>query len=136
MKSREKNAAKRIRLTMIFLLVVCLATAISVVVRKSGYSFLGLQNLMILPMLIVLGLFGWLSVRRCNSSLAQNIWLGFILSFGSHWSLPLFHKGREILQLIMANSAIFAFVTFLGGCFAVLFRKVIEAKKRNNGNQK
>ena len=136
MKSREKNAAKRIRLTMIFFLVVCLATAISVIVRKSGYSFAGLQNLMMLLMLIVLGLFGWLLVRRFHSSLAQNILLGAILSLGSHWSLPFFHKGREILQLIMANSAIFALVTFLGGCFAVLFHKVVEAKKRNNDNKK
>lgn len=136
MKSREKNTAKRIRLTMIFFLVVCLATAINVIVRKSGYSFPGLQNLMISMLIIVLGLFGWLSVRRCNSSLTQNILLGLIISFGSHWSLLLFHKGREILQLIIVNSAIFAFVAFLGGCFAVLFHKVIEAKKRNKNNKK
>ncbi len=136
MKSREKNTTKRIRLTMIFFLVVCLTAVINVIVRKSGYSFQGLQNLMILMLIIVLGLFGWLSVRKCNSSLAQNILLGVILSFGSHWSLPLFHKGREILQLIIVNSAIFAFVAFLGGCFAVLFHKVIEAKKRNNDNKK
>jgi len=129
MKSRKEDAAKRIRLTMIFFLLVCLATALSVMARKSGYSFAGLQNLMMLLMLIVLGLFGWLLVRRCHSSLALNILLGFILSFGSHWSLPFFHKGREILRLIMVNSAIFAFVTFLGGCFAVLFHKVLEAKK-------
>jgi hypothetical protein len=136
MKSRKKNTAKRIRLTMIFFLVVCLATTISAIARKSGYSFPGLQNLMILMMLIVLGWFGWLSVRSCDSSLAQNILLGVMLSFGSNWSLPLFHKGREILQLMIANSAIFAFVAFLGGCFAVLFHKVIEAKKRNNDYKK
>jgi len=129
MRSREDNAAKRIRMTLIYFLVVCLATALSVIVRKLGYSFANLQNLMMLPMLIVLGLFGWLLVRRYHSSLALNILLGFVLSFGSHWSLPFFHKGREILQLILANSAIFAFVTFLGGCFAILFRQVVEAKK-------
>ena len=136
MKAREKNITPRIRLTMIFFLGICLATAISVIIRKSGYSFPALQNLMILMMLIVLGLFGWLSVRRCSSSLSQNILLGVILSFGSHWSLLFFHKGREILQLIIANSAIFAFVTFMGGCFAVLFHKVIEGRKRNNDNRK
>jgi len=133
MKSRNKDATKRIRLTMIFFLVVCLATAISVIVRKSGYSFAGLQNLMMLLMIIVLGLFGWLLAERCHSNLAQTIWLGFVLSLGSHWSLPFFHKGMEILQLLIANSAIFAFTTFLGGCFAVLFHKVYESNKTKSG---
>jgi len=136
MKSRNKDATKRIRLTKIFFLVVCLATAISVIVRKSGYSVAGSQNLMMLLMIMALGLFGWLLAERCHSNLAQNIWLGFVLSIGSHWSLAFFHKWREALPLLIANSAIFAFVTFLGGSFAVLFHKVIKAKKRNEGNQK
>ena len=80
-------------------------------------------------MFLVLGLFGWLSVRRYHSSLAQSILMGFVLSFGSHWSLPFFHKEREILQLIIINSAIFVFLVFLGGLFAVVFHKVMEAKK-------
>jgi len=129
MKSGEKQTAKRIRLTMIFFLVVCCATAISVIVRKSGYSVQGLQSLMMGMMFLVLGLFGWLSVRRYLSSLAQCILMGFVLSFGSHWSLPFFHKEREILQLIIINSAIFVFLVFLGGLFAVVFHKVMEAKK-------
>jgi hypothetical protein len=129
MISGEKHTAKRIRLTMIFFLVVCFATAISVIVRKSGYSLLGLQNLLMGALFLVVGLFGWLSVRRCHSSLAQSILMGFVLSFGSHWSLPFFHKGGEILQLFIVNSAIFVFVTFLGGCFAVLFHKFIEVKR-------
>ncbi|OGU61362.1 MAG: hypothetical protein A2V66_15850 [Ignavibacteria bacterium RBG_13_36_8] len=130
MDSTEKNKAQRIRLTLIFFLLICLATAISVIMRKSGYSFPGWQNLMILILLIALGLFGWLSVRRCNSSLIQNVLFGLILSFGSHWSLLFFHKGWEILQLLVINSAIFAFVSFLGGCLAVVFNKSLGAKKR------
>jgi hypothetical protein len=125
--------AKRLRLTMIFFLVVCSATAINVIVRKSGYSVQGLQSLMMGTMLLVLGFFGWLSVRRYHSSLAQSILMGFVLSFGSHWSLPFFHKGREILQLIIINSAIFVLLVFLGGLFAVVFQKVGagSAKKPN-----
>lgn len=129
MPSAEKNKAKRTRLTLIFFLLIFLATATSVIIRKSGHSFPGWQNWMIPILLIVLGLFGWLSVRRCHSSLTQNILLGLVLSFGSHWSLLFFHKGWEIPQLLVINSAIFAIISLLGGCFAVAWNKVIEAKK-------
>lgn len=130
MKSGEKNTNKRLKLTIIFFFAVCIATAASVILRKSGYSFPGLQSLMTLIFLVVIGLFGWLSVRRRYASLAQNILLGVILSFGSHWSLLLFHKGWEIPQLMVVNSAIFAFVAFLGGCLAVLFHKVFQKKMK------
>lgn len=132
----KKSSVKQMRLTLIFFLMVSLATAISVIARKSGNSLAGLQNLLTFVMLLLVGWFGWLLVRRCSSGLARNILLGLILSIGSHWSLPLFHKGGEILQLLIINSAIFALATFLGGLFAVLFYKNNEAKNRNNDHKK
>jgi len=62
MKSGEKQTAKRIRLTMVFFLVVCSVTAISVIARKSGYSVQGLQSLMMGMMLKV----GAGSVKKPN----------------------------------------------------------------------
>jgi hypothetical protein len=134
MKLKEMHAGKHVKFLIIFFFVVCLSSVLSVILRKSGYSLPELQNLMVLILLMVLGLFGWLSVKRYKYSLIKTILLGMILSSGSHWTLPLFHEGWEILLLIIVNSAIFSFVAFLGGCFAVLFHKVIEAKKRNNDN--
>lgn len=132
MKLKENQTANHIRFIMIFFFIICLGSFVSVIVRKSGHSLPGLQNSMVLITLIILGLFGWLSVKRYNLSLARTVLLGIILSLGSHWTLPLFHKGWEILQLLIINSAIFAFIAFLGGVIAVIVNRFLGYGKRIN----
>ncbi len=78
---------------------------------------------MLVILFVLLCLFGWLLVRKCNSSLVLALFSGLILSFGAQWSLPLFHEGKEVVQLLIVNSLIFAFATFLGALLATIMMK-------------
>jgi len=123
------NKIKYIKLTAMFLFLIFILAAVNALLRKLGYSFPGLQNSMLIILFIILGLFGWLLRRRYNSSIIRIFFLGMILSLGSHWTLPLFHKGKEIIQLIIINSAIFAFVTFLGGILSIVMKSILNHKE-------
>ena len=126
MSLRKMNISKLIRLGIIFFILICLITAVNVILRKSGHSLPIIQNIMLVILIVLLCLFGWLSVRKCNSSLILAFFSGLILSFGAQWSLPLFHKGKEIFQLLIVNSLIFAFVTVLGALLAIMMKRLLS----------
>jgi hypothetical protein len=100
-----------------FLIIVFLLALISVVGRLSGYYPPAMQYLLLLG-LVALGWAGWTSVRMHQFTLVQTGMVGFLVSFGSHWSLPIFHGIGEILYLFLVNSVIFVVIAILGGLLA------------------
>ena len=101
-----------------FLAITFVLAVISVAGRLSGYYPPGVQLLLLLLGLVVLGWAGWTAVRCDGFNLIQTGLVGFFLSFGSHWALPIFHSLGELTYLFLANSVIFVGVTGLGGLLA------------------
>jgi hypothetical protein len=100
-----------------FLVIVFILALISVVGRLSGYYPPAMQYLLLLG-LVALGWAGWTSVRVHKFTLVQTGIVGFLVSFGSHWSLPIFHGIGEFLYLFLVNSAIFVAIAIFGGFLA------------------
>lgn len=100
-----------------FLVLVFLLALVSVVGRLSGYYPPAMQYLLLLG-LVALGWAGWTSVRIHRFTLVQTGAVGFLVSFGSHWSLPIFHGIGEVLYLFLVNSVIFVVIAVLGGFLA------------------
>jgi hypothetical protein len=101
-----------------FLAITFIIAVISVAGRLSDYYPPGIQLLLLLLGLVVLGWAGWAAVRYCGFNLIQTGLVGFLLSFGSHWALPIFHSIGELTYLFLVNSIIFVGVTGLGGLLA------------------
>ncbi len=111
-----------------FLGITVALTAISVLARLSVEDPSTIQSIvLVLGLLATLGA-GWITIRTFRLRLRHCALLGLVLSFGSHWSLPVFHKGLEIVQLILLNSIIVAAMVFFGGCLAIAFEKVIRRR--------
>lgn len=109
----EYLAASKKSLAIIFIIAV-----IGVVGRLSDYYPPGIQLLLLFLGLAVLGQAGWTAVRYYGFNLIQTGLVGFLLSFGSHWALPIFHGIGEVSYLFLVNSLIFIAVTGLGGLLA------------------
>mgnify|MGYP001087431339 CR=1 FL=1 len=69
-----------------------------------------------------LGWAGWHAVRKQGFGLAQAAVVGFVLSFASHWTLPIFHNAVESLSLFVVNSTLFVVVALAGGGLARIVR--------------
>jgi len=100
------------------LAITFILAVISVAGRLSDYYPSGIQLLLLLLGLVVLGRAGWTAVRYYGFNLIQTGLVGFFLSFGSHWALPIFHTIGELTYLFLVNSVIFVGVTGLGGLLA------------------
>ncbi len=101
-----------------FLVITFILAVISVAGRLSDYYPPGIQLLLLFLGLVVLGRAGWTAVRYYGFNLIQTGLVGFLLSFGSHWALPIFHSIGELTYLFLVNSVIFVGVTGLGGLLA------------------
>ncbi len=98
--------------------ITFILAVISVAGRLLDYYPPGIQLLFLLLGLIVLGWAGWTAVRYYGFNLIQTGLVGFFLSLGSHWALPIFHSIGELIYLFLVNSVIFVGVTGLGGLLA------------------
>jgi hypothetical protein len=83
-----------------------------------------MQATLLLVGLIVLGWAGWTTARKLQFTIQQIGFIGFILSFGAHWSLPLFHNIEEVLYLFVINSIIYVIVVTASGLFSRKIKKL------------
>jgi hypothetical protein len=88
---------------------------ITVLLRKFYVYSSIMQTILLLIGLIVLGWAGWTTARKLQFTIPQIGFIGFILSFGAHWSLPLFHSIGEVLYLFVINSVINVAIVIAGG---------------------
>ncbi len=86
--------------------IIFFLALITVLLRKFDVYSSIIQTTVMSVGLIVLGLAGWTTTRKFQFTLPQISFIGFILSFGTHWSLPLFHSIGEVLYLFIINSTI------------------------------
>lgn len=101
-----------------FLAIIFIIAVVSVAGRLSDFYPPAMQLLLLLLGLVVLGRAGWTAVGHYGFDLVQTGLVGFLLSFGSHWALPIFHSIGELTYLFVVNSVIFVGVTGLGGLLA------------------
>ncbi|NIM58138.1 MAG: hypothetical protein GTO16_04235 [Candidatus Aminicenantes bacterium] len=66
---------------------------------------------------------GWSIVRNYGFNLKQVVLVGLLLSFGSHWSVPIFHRAWEVLYFILINSIILSIAAVFGGWLLKKFKK-------------
>ncbi len=104
-----------------FLAVVLILSGISVISRLTGY-FSALSQYLLFAALPIIGWAGWHAVRNHKCSVAQTAIVGFVISFGSHWTLLIFHSAGEISSLFVVNSIVFIAVTLCGGVLARMVR--------------
>lgn len=100
-----------------FLAVVLILSGVTVIVRLTGH-FSALVQYLPFVGIPVIGWAGWRAVQKHGFNLAQTAIVGFVLSFGSHWTLPIFHSVAEISLLFVVNSSVFMAVAICGGFLA------------------
>jgi hypothetical protein len=98
-----------------YLAIIFFLTLITVLLRKFYVYSSIMQTILLLIGLIVLGWAGWTTARKLQFTIPQIGFIGFILSFGAHWSLPLFHSIGEVLYLFVINSVINVAIVIAGG---------------------
>ncbi len=103
-----------------FLAIIFIMTAILVALRLS----VGLPSEAQGPLVgvggIIIGWGGWSAVRNHGFNLKQVGFGGFLLSFGGHWALPIFHNPLEVVYLFFVNSVLYAAIAIVGGWLATL----------------
>lgn len=101
-----------------FLAIIIVLMIIIVVLRLRSYYPAGVQT----PLFILGGIVfiwaGWSVVRYHEFNLKQAGCVGLILSFGIHWTLPIFHHGWEVFYLILINTIIYSVIVIFGGWLA------------------
>jgi len=112
------NASKK------YLVLIFCLTLITVLLRKFTVYSSGIHIVLLLVGLIILGRAGWATAREYRFNLLQIGIFGFILSFGSHWSLLFFHGPGEILNLFVINSIINVVIVTASGYAARRIKKI------------
>jgi len=106
-----------------FLATIFIITVIIVFLRLFSDFPSSIQSLLSLGGVVFIGLAGWSVVRNHGFNLRQAIFVGLLLSFGTHWSVPIFHRAGEVLYFILINSIIFSIVAVFGGWLANKFKQ-------------
>ncbi len=110
-----KTLKEYLIVSKVYLAIIFFLTLVTVLLRKlSVYSSI-IQVALLLIGLIVLCWAGWTTARKQQFTILQIGFIGFILSFGAHWSLPLFHSVGEVLYLFIINSIINIVIVTAGG---------------------
>ncbi len=81
-----------------------------------------IQFLGTILILVVTFLAGWETVREHGFNYKQTGFVGFLLSFGSHWTLPIFHNMWEMLYYFLVNSFVFIIMTIFGSWLTRMFK--------------
>jgi hypothetical protein len=106
-----------------FLATIFMITVIIVFLRLFSDFPSSIQSLLTLGGVVFIGLAGWSVVRNHGFNLKQAMFVGFLLSFGTHWSVPIFHRAEEVFYFILINSIIFSIAAVFGGLLANKFKK-------------
>lgn len=125
LKIMSKTLTEYFKASWKFLVTIFIIAAIIVFLRLVSELPPGLQFLFAIVGLIFIGFAGWSAIRNHGFNLKQVVFVGLLLSFGSHWTVPIFHRAGEILYFILINSFVFSIVTVLGGW---LTQKLINLK--------
>jgi len=98
-------------------------TVIIVFLRLFSDFQSSIQYLLTLGGVVFIGLAGWSVVRNHGFNLILVAFMGLLLSFGTHWPVPIFHRAEEVLYFILINSIIFSIVAVFGGWLANKFKQ-------------
>ena len=104
-----------------FLAAILILSGVNVIGRLTGYFSAFVKYLQFIGLPLI-GWAGWRAVRKHGFNLRQAAMVGFVLSFASHWTLPIFHGAAEILWLFVVNSIVFVAVALCGGFLATKAR--------------
>lgn len=103
------------------LATISIITAIIVILRLISDLPSKIQPLLVLGGVVFVGLAGWSVVRNHGFNYKQAAFVGFLLSIGTNWSVPIFHRGGEVLYLLVINSTVFCVIAVVGGWLANRF---------------
>jgi hypothetical protein len=106
-----------------FLATIFIITVIIVFLRLFSDFPSSIQSLLSFSGVVFIGLAGWSVVRNHGFNLKQAVFVGLLLSFGTHWSVPMFHRAGEVLYIILINTIIFSAVAVFGGWLANKLKK-------------
>ncbi|MGB3860755.1 MAG: hypothetical protein WA915_01635 [Candidatus Aminicenantaceae bacterium] len=102
---------------------IFIITVIIVFLRLFSDFPSSIQSLLSFSGVVFIGLAGWSVVRNHGFNLKQAVFVGLLLSFGTHWSVPIFHRAGEVLYIILINTIIFSAVAVFGGWLANKLKK-------------
>lgn len=122
MKVVGKTLNEHIASSWRLLAAISIITAIIVVLRLISNFPSRIQSVLVLGGVVFVGLAGWSVVRKHGFNLKQAAFVGFLLSFGTNWSVPIFHRGGEVPFLVIINSTIFCVIAAVGGWLAKRFK--------------
>ena len=108
-----------------FLVILFVAAAIIGFFRLSSEFTSFIKTLFSIVCFACMGIAGWSAVRNHNFSLKQVIFMGFLLSFGIHWMLPIFHTAVEVMYLLLINTLVYSAIVFCGGLLAKVLKNKI-----------
>ncbi len=111
-----------------FLIIVFLGTVFSVVWRLSTDRVVKIPNYLGIVTVIIIVLAGWKLARKDGFNLLQTGFAGFLLFLTTVWSTPFFHKGLEVIYLILINAVIFC----AGAIFGWVLSEMITRIRRIN----
>lgn len=114
MKVVGKTFVEYYVVSKVFLALIFFLTVMIVVLRLRFDLSPSIRTLLSLPGIFVIVLAGWRSASKFEFNKRQTGIVGLLLSFGTHWSLPLFHTLPEVFLLFLINSVIFSVITILG----------------------
>jgi len=112
-----------------FLAIIFTVMVIIVVLRLSHHYPPGIQIPLGLLAVIVIGWGGWATVRDYGFNLKQVGFVGFLLSFGTHWALLILHSPWEVLYFFLVNSILYVVIAAFGGWLAKKFKKFPNLSK-------
>lgn len=124
-KSREdklkvvgKNLNEYFTASWRFLATIFIITVTIVFLRLFSDFPSSIQSLLSLGGVVFISFAGWSVVRNHGFNLRQAVFVGFLLSFGTHWSLPIFHNVQEVIFLLFINTVIFSVIAIFGAWLA------------------
>lgn len=123
MKIFGKTAKNYMEALWKFLAAIVIIMAIVVFLRLSSDFPSIIRTLISLAGVVLLGLGGWSVVRIHRFNLKQASVAGILLSFGIHWTLPVFHSAYEVMYLLLINTLVYSVIVFCGAWLATKFEK-------------
>ncbi len=123
MKILGKPLNEYFKVSWKFLAIIFLIAMVIVFLRLSSNIPASIQSLLTLGGIAFIGFAGWSIGKNHEFNLKHVFFVGILLSFGSHWSVPIFHRAEEMLYIILINTIIFFTVTVFGGWLAKKLKK-------------
>ncbi len=123
MKIAGKSSYEYLVILKNFWIALFFIVGLTVVIRLSMHIPVWIQAFLSASGAVVLVRAGWAIVKRHGYDLRQISVVALVLSLAVHWSLPIFHGFREVLYLILINSAVYTAMVVCGGLLAKIIAK-------------